>query len=111
MSDDRAEDINSLYDILKRSGYAVGIISERRLYVAYPVQPTNGLMVALEHDGCYFHDDMRKPINSFDLVGSGFDLLSAPIVSEIVEALRQRAQAEPIFGDADVRLIGEVKHD
>jgi hypothetical protein len=54
---------------------------------------------------------MQKPVNSFDLVGSGFDLLSAPIISEIVEALRQRAQSEPKFGDADMRLIGEVKHD
>lgn len=99
--------MEEFFDYLHAHSHAVGNIGEKRLFVVLISQTS--FMVSLERDGCFVVDDIAEPVFPTDLMGAGFDFLTAPAVTKIVEAVRQWLGRDPMAA-SEVRLL-ETKND
>lgn len=96
--------VEMLSQALRQNSYACGEIGGKRLYMVLTLSPSS-LMVALENDGCYVHDDFSKPVNRYKLVGAGFDVLTAPAVTTVLNALLEA------WNEPDTALLGHDGED
>jgi hypothetical protein len=95
------------FKTLVEKGHVVGRINDKRLF--FVLLGPASYMVALENDGCFVVENIIQPVFATDLIGAGFDFLTAPAVTAICEELSAWL-AGADRGGADLRLIGE-RHD
>ncbi|AHC30480.1 hypothetical protein CC53_gp063 [Rhizobium phage vB_RleS_L338C] len=67
--------MEDLFEKLYIHRYVVGNIGEKRLFLV--LLSNTSFMVSLENDGCYVVEGIEKPVFSTDLMGAGFDFLTA----------------------------------
>ncbi|QIG76117.1 hypothetical protein EVC24_096 [Rhizobium phage RHph_I4] len=100
--------MEELFEKLYLNRHVVGSIGEKRLFLV--LLSYTSFMVALENDGCFVVDDITKPVFATDLMGAGFDFLTAPAVVHIIEELRQWLVRDPMAA-SEVRLLEKRKDD